>query len=102
PARISGVVVSPDLLPVSDAPLGPAFPHHDRLDGRVVLPSGHHQGRARRRARPDAAGGRRPPAGLTRRLVVVNPRSPRRQAPAVARGGPSSPRAPRASARPSP
>jgi NADH dehydrogenase len=39
-----------DVLPVSDAALGPPSAHRSRLDGCAVLPAGHHEGRAARRA----------------------------------------------------
>ena len=34
-----------DLLPVSDAALGPPTAHRPRLDRRALLPAGHHEGR---------------------------------------------------------
>ena len=38
------LVGAADLLPLSDAALGPAAAHCPRLDGRPLLPAGHHAG----------------------------------------------------------
>ena len=39
---IRRLVVTADLLPLSDAAMGPAVAHRPRLDGRTLLPAGHH------------------------------------------------------------
>ena len=41
---LSRLVAAADLLPVSDAALGPAAAHCPRLDRRALLPAGHHAG----------------------------------------------------------
>lgn len=41
---LSGLVVAPELLPLSNAALGPAVAHCPRLDCRTVPPAGHHAG----------------------------------------------------------
>ena len=53
--RFRGLVAAADVLPVPDAALGSPSAHRPRLDGRPVLPAGHHEGRAARRTRAGAS-----------------------------------------------
>ena len=53
--RLLGVVGATDLLPLSDAWLGPSAADRHRLDLRAAVQRGHRQDRPRRRARLDLA-----------------------------------------------
>ena len=61
------LVAAPDLLPLSDAALGPAAADCPRLDRRSLLQAGHHAGRLARGTRAGDAGA--PAGGLAEPLA---------------------------------